>query len=191
MSASEDASYFSRFLLKFVDIIAAGLATAVSGYLIAHLTGVLSSPAPSPAPAAMQGAPSALAPAPVQAVSPSTDATSNSPSQVTAASPQVNAPSAQVNAPSAQANAPSPQVNAPSASVIEQPPSRQQEVNAPPPSKPGRRTANSAKAEPGRKEVENSAAVSTHARESFVSRIRGALTNVDAKPKDPVAPPRE
>src|SRR5262249_14243405 len=176
MSASEDASYFSRFLLKFVEIIAAGLATAVSGYLIAHLTGVLSSPAPSPGPAAMQGAPSALAPAPVQAVSPSTDATSNSPSQVTAASPQVNAPSpqgnapsAQVNAPSAQANAPSPQVNAPSASVIEQPPSRQQEVNAPPPSKPGRRTANSAKAEPGRKEVENSAAVSTHARESFVS----------------------
>src|SRR5262249_10488831 len=132
MSASDDASYFSRFLLKFVEIIAAGLATAVSGYLIAHLTGVLSSPAPSPAPAVMQGAPGTLATAPVQAVPPNTHATSNSPSQVTAASPQVNAPSAQVNAPSA--------------SVIEQPPSRQQEVNAPPPSKPGRRTANSAKA---------------------------------------------
>src|SRR5262249_36599330 len=133
MSASDDASYFSRFLLKFVEIIAAGLATAVSGYLIAHLTGVLSSPAPSPAPAVVQGAPSALATAPVQAVAPSTDATSTSPSQVTTASPQVNAPSA---------------------SVIEQPPSRQQEVNAPPRSKPGRRGANSAKAEPSRKDVE-------------------------------------
>src|SRR5262249_47191730 len=83
------------------------------------------------------------------------------------------------------ANAPS------SANVIESPPSGPQEANAPPPSKPARRTANSAKAEPGRKDVENSAAVSTRAQGSFVSRIRGALTNVDAKPKDPVAPLRE
>jgi hypothetical protein len=36
-------------LLKFVEIIAAGLATAVSGYLIARLSGALLSPAPAPA----------------------------------------------------------------------------------------------------------------------------------------------
>src|SRR5262249_11343826 len=114
MSASEDASYFSRFLLKFVEIIAAGLATAVSGYLIAHLTGLLSSPAPPPATAVIQVAPSALSTAPVEAVAPSTNPTSNSP-------PQVNAPIP--------------------ANVIEQPPSGQQEVKAPPPPKPARRTA--------------------------------------------------
>jgi hypothetical protein len=46
---SSDASVFSRFVVKFVEIIAAGLATAVSGYLLAHLTGALSSPVPEPA----------------------------------------------------------------------------------------------------------------------------------------------
>jgi ribonuclease E len=49
MSASDDGSYASRFLVKFLEIIAAGLATAVSGYLIAHLSGALSSPTPGPA----------------------------------------------------------------------------------------------------------------------------------------------
>ena len=56
MSVSDDISYFSRFLVKFVEIIAAGLATAASGYLIAHLTGALSPPAP--AAAVIQVAPS-------------------------------------------------------------------------------------------------------------------------------------
>jgi hypothetical protein len=54
---SGDASVFSRFFVKFVEIIAAGLATAVSGYLIAHLSGALSSPAPEPARAVIAPAP--------------------------------------------------------------------------------------------------------------------------------------
>ncbi len=49
MSRSDDASYFSRFMARFVEIIAAGFATAVSGYLIAHLGATLSSPAAAPA----------------------------------------------------------------------------------------------------------------------------------------------
>jgi hypothetical protein len=60
---SGDVSVFSRFLVKFVEIIAAGLATAVSGYLIAHLSGALSSPVPVPARAVTQDAPNATAPA--------------------------------------------------------------------------------------------------------------------------------
>ena len=47
MSMSDEASFFSRFFMKFVEIIAAGLATAVSGYLIAHLGGLLAAPAPA------------------------------------------------------------------------------------------------------------------------------------------------
>lgn len=74
MSTQDNVSYFSRFLLKFVEIIAAGLATAVSGYVIAHLTGVLSFPAPAPAPttAVIQVAPSVSVPfgPPVQPTSP-------------------------------------------------------------------------------------------------------------------------
>jgi hypothetical protein len=72
MSGSAEVSYFSRFLVKFIEIIAAGLATAVSGYLIAHLAGALSSPAPIPAAAVNQVTPSTNAPSslPLQSNSP-------------------------------------------------------------------------------------------------------------------------
>jgi len=60
---SGDASVLSRFLIKFVEIVAAGLATAVSGYLIAHLSGALSSPVPVPAGAVIQAAPNPSSPA--------------------------------------------------------------------------------------------------------------------------------
>ena len=47
MSGPGDEFFVSRFTLKFVEIVAAGVATAISGYLIAHLGGFLSSPAPA------------------------------------------------------------------------------------------------------------------------------------------------
>jgi hypothetical protein len=43
-------SYFSRFFGKFVEIIAAGLASAICAYLLAHFGGLLSSPTPASAP---------------------------------------------------------------------------------------------------------------------------------------------
>src|SRR5262249_29026828 len=58
MSVSAEVSYFSRFLVKFIEMIAAGLATAMCGYLIAHLNGAVSSP-PTPASAVNQVPPSA------------------------------------------------------------------------------------------------------------------------------------
>ena len=64
MSASGEFSVFSRFVVKFIEIIAAGLATAVSGYLIAHLSGALSSPVPLPARAVIEDTPNAIPPAP-------------------------------------------------------------------------------------------------------------------------------
>jgi hypothetical protein len=49
---SGEVSYFSRFFVKFVEIIAAGLASAISAYLLAHFGGLLlSSPTPASAPA--------------------------------------------------------------------------------------------------------------------------------------------
>src|SRR5260370_10292 len=49
---SGDVSYFSRFFVKFVEISAAGLATAIIAYVLAHLGGLLSSsPTPASAPA--------------------------------------------------------------------------------------------------------------------------------------------
>jgi hypothetical protein len=49
---SGENSCFSRFLVKFVEVSAAGLATAISAYALAHLGGLLSSsPTPPSAPA--------------------------------------------------------------------------------------------------------------------------------------------
>jgi hypothetical protein len=75
MPAPDNVSYFSRFFLKFVEIIAAGLATAVSAYLIAHLTGVLSSPGPAPGATVIQVPPSAR----TQAIAPTAASTSSTP----------------------------------------------------------------------------------------------------------------
>lgn len=46
----EKPSYVSRFALKFAEILGAGLATALSGYLVAHVGGYLSWPDKPPAP---------------------------------------------------------------------------------------------------------------------------------------------
>jgi hypothetical protein len=90
MSVSAEVSYFSRFLVKFIEIIAAGLATAVSGYLIAHLSGALSSPARIPAAAVNQVTPSSSVPSslPLQPNSPASLDTKQQPP----APQQVNAP---------------------------------------------------------------------------------------------------
>ena len=59
---SGENSYFSRFFVKFVEVSAAGVATAISAYLLAHFGGLLPpSPTPvsAPAPTAVQVGPTA------------------------------------------------------------------------------------------------------------------------------------
>ena len=61
---SGENSYFSRFFVKFVEVSAAGLATAMSAYALAHFGGLLSSsptPASAPAKTAVQAGPTAIA----------------------------------------------------------------------------------------------------------------------------------
>ena len=53
----EKHSYFSRFAVKFAEILGAGIATAVSGFLVAHLGGYLSWPAKPPVPTVAVEAP--------------------------------------------------------------------------------------------------------------------------------------
>src|SRR5262245_53683059 len=50
---SGESSYFSRFFVKFVEVSAAGLASAICAYLLAHFGGLL--PAPPPATAVQVG----------------------------------------------------------------------------------------------------------------------------------------
>jgi hypothetical protein len=61
MSVPDKVSYFSRLTTKFLEILAASIATAVGGYLVAHLGGYLPWPTrePAPTPAAIQAVPSA------------------------------------------------------------------------------------------------------------------------------------
>lgn len=91
MSISAEVSYFSRFLVKFIEIIAAGLATAVSGYLIAHLSGALPSPAPVPAAVVNQAIPSAsmLSSSPLQ---PNPPISFDANKQAAAPQQEINAP---------------------------------------------------------------------------------------------------
>src|ERR1700722_17098634 len=42
MSVAGEATYLRRFTGKFVEIVAAGIGTAVSGYLVAHFAGYFS-----------------------------------------------------------------------------------------------------------------------------------------------------
>ena len=46
---SGENSYFSRFFVKFVEVSAAGLASAICAYLLAHFGGLLPAPAPATA----------------------------------------------------------------------------------------------------------------------------------------------
>jgi hypothetical protein len=90
-SVSSESSSLSRFTLKFLEVLTAGFATALSGFLIAHFTGYFASPAPAPAvmqPVAIQDvqsgtqgailaesvAPAAVNPAPEAAMHQSTPA---------------------------------------------------------------------------------------------------------------------
>ena len=61
---SGEISYLSRFFVKFVEISAAGLASAICAYLLAHFGGLLSSsptPASAPASTTVQVGPTASA----------------------------------------------------------------------------------------------------------------------------------
>jgi hypothetical protein len=48
MSEPVVTSFFKRFAVKFIEVVGAGIATALSGYLLAHFSGYWSAPASTP-----------------------------------------------------------------------------------------------------------------------------------------------
>jgi len=177
MPVSGDGSYFSRVLVKFLEIFAAGLATAVSGYLIAHLSGVFSAPAPMPVGTAIQVAPTPTTVSGGPSVQPAPPATTVSGGQSVQLAPPA------------------------STNVSEQPLARQEETGtrqeetvAPIVAQPPDGAANATKAAAARKHIETdtSAAESKRRQDSVLARVRAALANRDAKrAKAPDAPPRQ
>ncbi|MGA7430085.1 MAG: hypothetical protein WBW35_06635, partial [Xanthobacteraceae bacterium] len=94
-------SYFSRFFTKFVEISAAGVATAVSGFVLAHFAGYLNSPptAALQSPAALQAPATTAVAAPIASPSASQASVPQPPapqtSTATISVPAVSAPVAQ------------------------------------------------------------------------------------------------
>jgi len=190
MFVPDGGSYFSRFVVKFLEIFAAGLATAVSGYLIAHLSGAYSSSAPVSAPqpvgTIIQAAPAATVSGgpPAQPTPVAADANE----QRTAPQPQQEADPPVVAQPQHETAA------ATKADANEPRPAPQQETGASAVAQPQHETAAATKAASSRKHVETDTSATDNKRdqESALARARAALANSETKrtrPPDP--PPRQ
>ena len=175
---ADEASYLSRFTLKFAEIMAAGVATAVSGYLIAHLGGFLSTTAPAPTPAAVEVAPRVVAVPKAETVSPP-------------AQPAAPADAGALRA--APAHEAAPQAAAPARTTANAAaaPARKRDTSA---TEAKAREKEAAEAKPREKEAAESKARDKDDKESVEARVRAALANVDASkpaPAEAAAPPRQ
>ena len=146
-------SYLSRFFTKFVEISAAGVATAVSGYVLAHFTGYLNSP-----PAAALQSPASL--------------------QVPATRPVPAVPGPAAPAPVASAPAASPAAAPTARTAVTTPP--QQDAKSAPLRKslPADKPADTASAADGK--VRDVTDTKPRSPESIEAEVRAALAKVDA-----------
>jgi hypothetical protein len=168
---ADEASYFSRFTLKFAEIMAAGIATAVSGYLIAHLGGFLSTTAPAPTPTAVEAAPRVVAVPQTVTVSPPAAADTGEPR----ATPAREAAPAAAAPPRTTANAAAPARKRDTSTAEAKP-----------------RDKGAVEAKPREKEAAESKPRDKDDKESVEARVRAALANVDAsKPAPAEAPARQ
>jgi hypothetical protein len=185
-----ETSYFSRFAVKFVEIVAAGAATAVSGYLVAHLGGYLS--APPSVPAAAPAAPAAVEVAPRTGSVPKVAVTPRvEPTKPAAADNNEPRGAAQrETGPAAVAPARTTTNTAPAA------PARKRATTEAAAAEGKAREKEPAEAKPREKETTESRARDKDDRESVEAQVRAALANVDAshpasaERTAPPAPPR-
>ena len=198
---AEKTSYFSRFFYKLLEIMGAAVATAVSGYLVAHLGGFLPPRTQAPTPAAVSAAPS------------DHGASKNIPASVPANRPA--APFQSATAPASMAPASmAPASMAPASTATASPEAGDQRV-AQPQDTTGSATSSSRKsakaaAAPARKrgkadtaatesnkpretqhEIQDPKSREGEDQESVEARVRAALANVDAnRPASNDVPPR-
>jgi hypothetical protein len=184
-----EVSYFSRFTVKFVEIVAAGMATAISGYLIAHVSGFMSSPAPAP----VMGAPGASAVSaqpspPAQVTQPSQPVQVTQPSQPVSPAPPVAAEAGEPRSPSAQET--TPPAKAPVRTTVKIK-SREPAEKAREPAEKPRDAAETKPREPAEKPRE-AAESKPRDWESVEARVRAALANAAAnRPPGSEAPPAQ
>jgi hypothetical protein len=190
-SVADKGSFLSRVLYKVLEIMGAAVATAVSGYLMAHLGGFLPSHTQAPTPPAMAVAPSER---PVAKSSPA-NVTAKEPAKSSPANVPANEPAAMAQ-PSESAAAPA-SVEAPDRRLSQTPP----EAAVPPAPKSA---ASKTAAKPSRKNAKPETAVAPEPnrpretaeakpreapdakprpaedKESVEAQVKAALANVDA-----------
>ena len=179
MSVADKGSYFSRFVGKVTEIVAAAVATAVSGYLVAHLSGYLPPqfnsflPSRSAGPATIQTAPNA--------------------STASKTAPSAPAQPAQAAAPPPAASVEATDQRAQQSEVGAQPAKRTAKESAKEAAKESAKAAAARKRGKGDKtETAIATAPENKARdgedpESVEARVRAALANVDANRPAPAA----
>lgn len=166
--------------MKFVEVVGAGIATAVTGYLIAHFGGYWSSPASSPA--ALQSSPSISVVTKAARMPPAKPAALDTatlpPAAKVEAAPAKDAGPVKEAAPAKDtAPAPSPahaSANAAAASIVH---------------KPAAAEAHAAEAKP--REAESKPRDNDESAASVEERVRAALAKLDASrpPPEPVVAP--
>jgi hypothetical protein len=161
-------SYFSRFFVKLLEIMAAAAATAVSGYLVAHLSGYMPPQLSGFLPSQTRApAPAIVEPAPNQSTAPKSV-------------PAQPVPAAAAVDPGEQRAAPQQDSGAPAA---------KKSAKAVPARKSAKTEANAAETKP--REAADSKPREADDKESVEARVRAALANVDAnRPAPAVTLPR-
>jgi len=185
-------SYMSRFALKFVEILGAGLATAVSGYLVAHIGGYVSWPTKAAAPVAViEALPSGSA---KTAERPRSHATATAPAEVDAHAAAAHDDHAKEPAPAKAVEISVPATAAAASPADDEKHSRgasasHKTVSEVHPVKPAPRETTEAKArESTEAKAHETAEAKTREEEAVEERVRAALANVDAS-RAPLTPP--
>ena len=187
MSVADKGSFISRFLYKALEIIGAAVATAVSGYLVAHMGGFLPSQtthAPTPPAVAVVPAPSER---PV---------VKNSPANVPAKEPAATAQPTQSAATPPAAEGPDrraaqtpPEPTTPAAQSVPKNSKTKTAVTPPPRGKSAKEAA--ATPDAGRpRETPEVKPREGEDKESVEARVKAALAKVDANRQPPADPRR-
>jgi hypothetical protein len=182
-------SYFSRFFVKLMEIMVAAIATAVSGYLVAHLSGYLPPQLSGFLPSQMRGpVPAVVETAPNQSTAPKSLPVQPVPAAADAGE-QRAAPQQDSSPPAGKKSAktvPARKSAKSEANAIENKPRDGGDSKAREAAESKAREAAESKA----REAAESKAREAAEKESVEAQVRAALANVDANRPTPAAAPR-
>jgi len=184
-SVADKGSFISRFLYKALEIMGAAVATAVSGYLVAHMGGFLPSQTHVPTPPAV-----AVAPAPSEH-----PVVKNNPTNVPAKEPAATAQPTQSAATPPAAEGPDrhaaqtpPEATAPAAQSVPKNSKTKTAVTPPPRGKSAKEAAATPDAGRPPRETPEAKAREGEEKESVEARVKAALAKVDANRQSPADP---